>query len=467
MQSKQNYHINKISLIFLALVTLNSCKKFVEIDPPVTQISSNTVFTSDATATSAMAGVYSQMMQQVGSAAFPNGSPTILMGISSDELQNFSSNPDYNEFGNNNIKPPNTEIQNLWNQGYKYIYDANAIIEGLNSSNGVSPAVKEELIGEARFCRAFCNFYLVNFFGNIPSIVSTDYRVNEIAFRIDRDSIYKSIIHDLTSAQDVLSTDYSFSKGERIRPNKWAANALLSRVYLFNGDWANSEKQASSVIQNVSLYSLVPDLNAVFLKNSSESIWQLLPVAANYNYSTEDAYWFIPSNGAKPNAALNSTLLQAFELNDQRKINWVDSVSYSAQLYYLPFKYKVTGTMNSTEYYTVLRLAEQFLNRAEARAKQNNIADAETDLNIIRNRAGLPSLHAGDQTQLLGFIQHERQIELFAEWGFRWLDLKRTGTADAILGPIKAPIWQSTDTLYPIPHSEIGLNPNLTQNPGY
>ena len=115
----------------------------------------------------------------------------------------------------------------------------------------------------------------------------------------------------------------------------------------------------------------------------------------------------------------------------------------------------------------VLRLAEQYLIRAEARAQQNNISGSQSDLNLIRNRAGLVNTAANDKTALLTAIEHERQVELFTEWGHRWLDLKRTNRADAVLGPIKAPNWQPTDMLYPIPQTQIANDPNVHQNPGY
>ena len=115
----------------------------------------------------------------------------------------------------------------------------------------------------------------------------------------------------------------------------------------------------------------------------------------------------------------------------------------------------------------VLRLAELYLIRAEARTQQNNFSDAESDLNAIRNRAGLPNTTANDRATLLTAIEQERRIELFAEWGHRWLDLKRTNRADTILNTFKAPNWQVTDVLFPIPASQIDINGLLTQNPGY
>jgi hypothetical protein len=79
----------------------------------------------------------------------------------------------------------------------------------------------------------------------------------------------------------------------------------------------------------------------------------------------------------------------------------------------------------------------------------------------------LPNTAANTQSSLLLVIEQERRIEFFAEWGHRWLDLKRTNRADPILGALKPATWQPTDVLWPIPQDQINLNPSLTQNPGY
>jgi hypothetical protein len=119
----------------------------------------------------------------------------------------------------------------------------------------------------------------------------------------------------------------------------------------------------------------------------------------------------------------------------------------------------------------VFRLAEQYLIRAEARAQQDNLIEAISDLDVLRNRAGISLIKNTtpgiSKTNLLLAIEKERQVELFAEWGHRWLDLKRTNRADIVLAPTKSK-WSKDDTLYPIPTSEFNKNPRLgDQNPGY
>jgi hypothetical protein len=116
----------------------------------------------------------------------------------------------------------------------------------------------------------------------------------------------------------------------------------------------------------------------------------------------------------------------------------------------------------------VLRLAEQYLIRAEAHAQQKNVSGAADDLNKLRTRAGLSNTTAATQDDLLAAVAHERQTELFAEWGHRWFDLKRTGKAEEVLSTIttKQP-WSNNKLVYPIPSMDVINDPSLKQNDGY
>jgi hypothetical protein len=259
-----------------------------------------------------------------------------------------------------------------------------------------------------------------------------------------------------------------------VRPNKWTATALLARVYLYTNDYSNAETEASKIIGN-SAFQLMP-LNNVFLKDSKEAIWQLQAIGTGTASNTGEGQLFVlPSTGpsASQPVYLSNNVVNNFESGDQREINWVAKAGTTN--YYYPNKYKI-GAVNTTlqEYCVVFRLAEQYLIRAEARAKQNNLNNAITDLDSIRNRAGLPLISVTNpgisQASLLDKILHERQVELFTEWGHRWFDLKRTNTIDAIMGgitPTKNGTWETTDQLYPIPQSEVDKSPQLRQNPGY
>jgi hypothetical protein len=453
-------HLCCTCLLLIVLFTLISCKKFVQVDTPVGQVVSRAVFADDKTALATLNGLYSKMV--ASNNMLFNGATTIYTGLSSDELSFPGTTTNQLEIFQNSISSTNSLIaNNLWNLAYDHIYHANAILEGLSSSNSVSDSLKTQISSEARFVRALCYFYLSNLFGDIPLINSTSYATNASKPRTPVAQVNSQIVEDLQYARDHLTQSYPVNG--RWRPNKWAATSVLSRVYLYMKNWSQAESLASEVI-NIGTYSLVSNLNNVFLAGSTEAIWQLLPV--NPSFNTYEGFNFIPSSATvRPPYLVTASLLNAFEPGDARKTSWLKSNLVSGTTYYYPYKYKVRLNSTITEHYMFVRLAELYLIRAEARTMQSNFNSAQSDLNKIRNRAGLANSNANGQSSLLQAIEQERRVEFMFEWGHRWFDLKRTNRANAILG--NKPGWQSTDLLYPIPYSELQLNPFLNQNPGY
>lgn len=457
-----------IILLLVLSYGIMGCKKFVEdVGSPKNLISSNLVYSSDATAKSVISGIYSNMVNGSGWASGGTNSVTLYAGYSADEFKNFQNGGNYNAFYTNSLSPT-VFSNNLWSEPYNAISNANALIEGLKSSMGVSAAVKDELTGEAKFVRAFCYFYLTNLFGEVPLVINTDYRQSALMAKSSISGIYSQIIADLKDAQNLLATDYTYGSGQRVVPNRSAATALLARVYFFNGNWSDAEAQATAVISN-SLYHLESNLANTFLNTSQEAIWQLKPLGATFN--TNEGVLFIPGPGASPTyVSLSPSLLSSFEAGDQRRVLWVDSVKVNGVYEYFPSKYKIRAGTTLKEYSMVIRLAEMFLIRAEARAQQNNLNGAMDDLNAVRSRVGLGSTSASSKTDLITAIQRERRIEMFSEWGHRWLDLKRSDSVDSVMKnitPTKTGVWSSFQQFYPIPRAEILADPNLIQNSGY
>lgn len=447
-------------ILVLGTSVFVSCKKFVEIPLPVDQPTTTTIFSDDQTATTAINGMYSSMMTQ--NFAVLNSGVTLYPALSADELMNTAPDPGVGMFTNNTLNSGNDIIAtNFWKKTYNHIYIANSILKGLSNSRSLSLTVKNSLTGEAKFARALCYFYLINLFNDVPYITSTEYQPNSILGRTSTLEIYNHIISDLLDAQNLMSNDYP-SQG-KVRPNKWAATALLARVYLYLEKWPEAEQAATAVIA-AGVYNLSP-LNEIFKANSTEAIWQLMPVLSFLN--TADGFTFIPySSTVKPQYILTDWLINSFEPNDQRKTAWVASNTIGGQSFFYPFKYKVRSGSSVSEYNMLFRLAELYLIRSEARTMLGNFTEARVDLNMIRSRAGLPNTVANSQASLQIAIEHERQIELFAECGHRWFDLKRTGRINTILSAEKIG-WVPTSALYPIPFNEMQSNPNLTQNPGY
>jgi hypothetical protein len=470
-----NIRRNKIIVIMtiLFLGGFASCKKFVDIDGPVNRISSADVYKNDATAAAVLTGIYGGMSQSsIGSGELAIFLP-FYTGLSSDELVPYDiNNETYRLYFQNDLTSVTLQP---WNNCYSIIYFANSAIEGLNSSSSLSPAVKQQLLGEAKFVRAFIYFHLVNFYGDVPLAVTSDYAKNSILPRTPKANVWNQIITDLKESQTLLNNNYldgtvQNATMERVRPNKWAATALLARAYLYTGDYVNADIQSSNIINNSAMYSIV-GLDDVFLKNSKEAIWQLQSIASGRN-TTEGQIFILPPNGPDDSHPfyIADNLIQSFEAGDNRKTSWLNSVTFNNQTYFYPFKYKISAIdAPITEYSMVLRLSEQYLIRAEAKAQENDLNASQLDLNFIRNRAGLSNTLADSKITLLQAIEHERQVELFTEGGHRWFDLKRTSSADRVLSPIKGSNWQNSDQLYPIPQDDIDKNPSLTghQNAGY
>lgn len=466
---------NLLVLIVLCVIQA-SCKKMVTIDPPITGLSADAVFNTNEQASSALTAIYKQMAE--GSTSLSNGGQSIgvLAGLSADELDGYYSATNAAlPFYKNALVSNNQHISSRWATFYRLIYYANAAIEALSDSTKSTISLRKQLLGEAKFTRAFIHFYLLNLWGDVPLVTTTLYTNNMLLPRSNSATVYQQIAADLISAKELLSSDYITPQGaitsERTRPNKWVATALLARTYLFMGRWADAEAQSTLLINNSSMFTLPSDLNQVFLKTSTEAIWQLQPVTANRNSFDADAFILTaaPSISSTRNLTMTTSLRNAFQIGDARATKWVGTFG----TYAYPFKYKIRGTVSSppAEYIMVFRLAEQYLIRAEARAQQNKLTEAVTDLNVIRGRASLaPLVTTLTQVQILSAVEQERRVELFTEWGHRWMDLKRTGRIDAVMANAavaKGVTWNTNFKLYPILLSELDKNPNMQQNPGY
>jgi len=274
-------------IIGFIIITSSACTKFVQIDPPSTQIVTASVFNDNNAATAALTEIYTQMQAE-------SWNMSQVAGLMADELQSPSSSagvviPYTNSMSAFNDPGP-------WTRAYNYIFEANAVIEGVKNSTTIIPAIQKQLIGEAEFIRAFWNFYLTSCYGDVPLVTSTDYKVNSLLARTPISQVYDNIIIDLKDAESILNNDYvnatdTTSYSERIRPNKASATALLARVYLFAGKYTEAE-QASAVLLADDRYELVQDLNRVFLANSTEAIWQL-GISTPASYNTVDGFNFV------------------------------------------------------------------------------------------------------------------------------------------------------------------------------
>jgi len=441
-----------ISYLFLLLTGCPSCKKFVDTPVPSNQIPPDAVFSSDASATAALMGAY-YSVQNTTSTVFLDGS------FFSDELLFLNSSGSTDQAINNTYDP--TVDYGFFTSYYKTIYNCNAILQSLGNATTLSDSIKTLARGESKFLRAYSHFRLLNFYGSIPLTTTTDVAVTAVQGNTPIARIYDTIISDLRDAYNILPATYP--SADRVRANKWAAGAMLARVYLYKKDYANADAVAGQVISS-GVYTLPADLNTVFLKGSNETIWQIWQING---YTNLGGTWLPQTPASMIYYYARPQLVNDITSGDLRKTAWLKNGTGPDSVKYYPYKYKLRATSaSSAEDLVQLRLAEQYLIRAEARAQEGSIADGLADVNVIRRRAGLTDTTAADAAGLLGTIEHERRIELMFEDAHRWCDLNRTGRTTYWLAPIK-PTWQARDTLLPIPLTILMTNPNLKQNAGY
>jgi hypothetical protein len=469
---------------FLLLTCFSSCKKFLEIPLPTNKVSGSSAYTNDKSS----AATINHILGNLASSSLLRGTSVgFFTGLYSDELTSYSVSQTNINYYRDAI--PLDGANSYWVNFYNYIYDCNLAIEGIQNSTSTITN-KNQWIGEALFTRALLYFNLVNLYGDVPLATTSDYRLNNTLVRTPKAEVYKQMIIDLKEAQGLLNAKYlngsSAVTNDRTRPNKQAATALLARIYLYTGDWVNAEQQASLLIDNKTDFSL-PALNQVFLSSSKETIFSLgleptdtTPFVSDILTYSYNVPAIIPAGKTLNNfaaATMSASLFSSFENGDQRLVSWgalsQSNVVAPAQpvIYHLVSKYK--SVVNGAENIVVLRLAEQYLIRAEARAQQNKLTGADgakPDLDAVRIRAGLAGSTETTKDGLLAAIIKERRTELFSEMGHRFFDLKRTGTIDVVMAveaPLKGGQWNSQRQIWPIPTADINSNNGLTQAPGY
>jgi len=449
-------------LIWIASFLILGCDNFVDVDLPASQLTGNKVFEDAATADAAMTDIYSKI-RDAGILTGLFGGVSVNFGMYADELVYYGTDLQPGLPYSNNLEATSGITASYWNDSYHQIYCCNAVIEGTESSITLSHDKKNSLIGEALFTRALLHFYLVNIYGDIPYVASTNYDKNRKVERTKVSLVYDAIVADLNKAVHLLTEKYI--SAERLRPNKAAAWALLARTYLYQEKWAEASNAASAVL-NSSLYTPQNNVDQIFLKESQTTIWQIMPKRTGNN--TDEGSVFIFNSGPPPTLALSDEFVNSFENGDQRKTHWIRTINGTNGIWYHAYKYKKnTATSSSVEYSIILRTAEQYLIRSEARAKQGDLIGAKEDLNKIRQNAGLNDSPAITADEIVAAVINERRFELFTEYGHRFFDLKRTGQLNTVLGGKKQG-WNATDNLWPIPEKELLANPFLKpQNQGY
>jgi hypothetical protein len=475
MQKLLYKHKNFGVIILMLFGILTGCKKHLEIPLPIDQLATTTVYKDSTTITAAVDGMYNSF-----ASSLLQGNTLRFTYLISDEGR-IDPVPG-SELGNiieGNLQEGNTQVL-PWSWYYPSIYRANELIERLPvvPVSIISEARKNTFIGAAKYVRAATHFFLANYWGDVPLTLTTNTDFNIANGRTPTSEVYAQVIKDLYEAVRDLPITVNTSNSKTIH-NRFQALALLARVHLYLGNFARADSAATAVI-NSGNYLMVNGVNNVFRRGSREAIYSQGPTSTGLLFDNRALIgWLtIPATSALTLTTychMTPQLLANFEAGDQRNVNnnWVTDLfgRRFANKYLHNSSATAPNIAANPQDLIYQRLAELFLIRAEARAQQGILTganSASSDINVIRNRAGLANTTATTQPALLAVIEKERICELFYE-GFRWQDLKRTGKMDATLKalPWKAVNYQPHMKLLPIVVAELIANPRIKQNPGY
>jgi hypothetical protein len=433
------------TLIFIAIAFFGCA----DLDDPQPRNSISTEFAvvDRASAQAALNGVYSDM--QDGDLAFDGW--LSLAQYFSDETVFTGTFPTRLEFGNFNVFPANGTMATVYSDFYEVINRANnviALVPGVEDE-AFTMEERQSVIAEARFIRAHVYLTLVNQWQDVPLILEPTIDVGE-ALEVNvtsADEIYAQVIEDFTFAQNNLTR-----ASDEFLASQEAATAFLARIALYRADYGQALTLASSIIDGVDL-STIPYL--------SDNIYSL-------NFTSVDGssipFFYGPAElGGRHSIEPSAFYMSSFEDGDTRAaLSFVDDAAVASVPYGIKYPSFDAGSSGSaTDPIFFIRHAEMFLIAAEAAAQTGDFASASTFINAVRSRAGLDDITL-DAGNFIDAILQERLVELAMEGSHRLLDLRRTGNAGAVLGPLGYDV--PCDDIWPLPQRDVDRNRNLNQN---
>ncbi len=490
------------------MVLMASCKKFVDYNPADSYLVTADSYLQSASDYQTMEiSVYTplQWLNQVvpiGDIATDNA---VAGGESASDVLDLQQIDQYK------VTPTNGTLASIWQYAYEGVNRANYLTE-YQATNPAGQQVnftgKDAMYGEVYFLRAYYYFTLVKMFGGVPLFTDKrlDFANSGSLQRASATAVYAQIEADLIKAIPVLPT----FQAQQGRVTKYAAEALLGKVYLYEKKYTSATSALQPII-DANAFSLVTKFDSIFVKsgeNGPESVFEIQYSNSSPYYQWSNVYQGqgnyavqqcgvrqMSGTAAMPYAAGWSTnlptvnLYNAYQAGDQRRTgtlfdpaayataNPAFNVTYQVAPYentgyysqkYLPRKGQTSGQpeLNYLNNYRTIRYADVLLMAAEAYNQSSNDAKAQLYLNQVRRRAFQVSDASHDVTStgstLYTAILNERRLELAME-GERFFDLVRTGQASAVLG---SAFVVGKNEVFPIPQQEVTVS-HLIQNPGY
>ena len=457
--------------MFMVGFFLSCSESFLELTPKQS-VSDLEALTNLEDMNSSITGVY----DEISGSYYYGRYMFMIPDVMADEVKQNSQANRIILYAEHIVDVSDSDAASLWTGMFRAINAANNIINSDIDVAAGAQADKDHIIGEAYALRAQVYFDMVRMFAQhytftanashlgVPIVLNFD-----PANKPERNTVkevYDQVISDMTTAISLMKSNSRSGNSNTL--SSASVKALLSRVYLYKEDWPNAEAMATEVIG--SGFSLVPNTNYFSLwttDNSAESIFEIsMTEADNVGgqgisglYSREVYGDYLPSND----------VVSLYDAGDARLSTFKEDTFLTGE--FAPFRVDKYPDFNGFDNVKVMRLAEIYLIRAEARAEiGTNIKGAQQDLDMVHQRA-LPS---APNTSVIGqalknAIFLERRLELCFEGQRLWdlmrnkLDVVRTQCTSSI-----CLISYGSDTLIlPIPQVETDTNPNIIPNPGY
>ena len=468
--------------IILVLFQLSGCEAILDKEP-IAILDAGSFFQTENDAVQSINAAYNPLLfnnannnflwafaEVTGDAAIPGGDgsrPGIV------EMETFS------------YTPRTEELNSYWKLQFKGITQCNLVLDNIVKVN-MPEGSKNQIIGEALFLRSYYYFLLTQVFGDVPLYLKVTPPDQLKIKKSSKADIYKQISSDCDKAANLLPLSHNGSNTGRA--TQGAALALAAKVSLYVNDY-NKVLEYTSKIKALNTYKLVKDYRENFMKlsqNNTESVWEIQHTNLELGVGNFINQWWASIKFLGYGfAEVTPLYVSVFEPNDPRLKftvamnndpyfgliykNSFSSTTYSPRKFLQPnseLTQKADGDIN----YPAIRYAEVLLWEAEALIELGRMQEALAPLETVRARARaqtavpgtLPAITSTNQVTLRQAVRRERQTELGFEL-HRFFDLVRWGIAAESLPGFQ----KGKHEVFPIPQTEIDLNPSLLQNPNY
>lgn len=501
--------MKKFSLFIITvgavLISMSACKKdWLNPDPEDQLTESDSIYNDNTNATKFVNACYTNLLTWAETSFAWVG----VSSITSDDADKGSSSgdngSDKDQMDAITYTATSGSVSDAWKGNYQGVSNCNQALENIPLFKTLDNNTATQLKAEARFLRAFYYFNLVRLFGNVP-LVDQVVQADDVASQekantqVSADKIYAFIEEDLNYAISILPTVDNQAAKDIGRANKGAATALLAKVSLYEKKYQQAYDLTNQILTGaVGSYALVSDYSKIWREvgeNSSESLFEIQgksgsPKSGVQQYSVIQAIrggTFAGVTTAYTGWGFNTPsedLDNSYEAGDLRKKATIIHVGdtlfdgvilksavnarYNYKAYVSQTQETYSGDADLTnKNVRILRMGDIYLINAEAANELGNTSTAITDLNKIRNRAGLGNTTASAQGDLRTAIWNERRWELAMEHD-RFFDLIRQGRAGTVLRALGKNFVDGKNEIFPIPQGEISASGgSLKQNPGY